>query len=125
MGKQCVLCVACLLVGASANADRGFRCGTYLINVGDHQAKVAAMCGDPDYTESRTILRGGIPRQDFRPYDPRSYSSSREELLIHDFSLVEVEAEVWVFNKGRRRFMREVVFLEGRVSEVNTLGYGY
>ncbi len=114
-----------VFVSAGANADHTMRCGKFVISAGDHQAKVAAVCGEPAFTETRRIIREGIPRQDFSARNYRIYSVSRDELLLHTRSFVEAEAEVWVFNSGPRRFMREIVFFEGKVTEVNRLGYGY
>jgi hypothetical protein len=117
-----ILGIVLCTVAGSANA---MRCSGKIVDRGDHQLRVAGLCGDPDYTEERTVLRFGIPRQYARHFGERHYSISREELLIHNRSLVEVRAEVWVFNRGPNRLMREIVFIDGRVVEVNRLGYGY
>jgi hypothetical protein len=38
---------------------------------------------------------------------------------------VEIPVEIWTFNFGPSKLMREVRFVDGRVEEISTLGYGY
>ena len=121
-----LLLVGILMAGTAAAAE-SMRCGSRLVTDGDPKAKVAALCGRPDYSEQRTIYRAGIPRTrlgDGRPGDTLTTTSDRE-LLIHNRSLVEVTVDVWVYNRGKRRLMREVVFEDNRVVELTTLGRGY
>jgi hypothetical protein len=125
MTKPVVVLILGMLLSTAASSADAMRCGNRLVREGDHQARVAGICGEPDFKEQRNVYRSGIPAQDFSVIDHRHYSVSRSELLIHTRSIVEVPVEVWVFNWGPRRLMREVVFIDGRVEEVNTLGYGY
>lgn len=123
MDKRLLLAgLAVFLIAATKTSD-SMRCGNKLVSRGDHQAKVRALCGDPDDTDSRRIYRGGLPR---RYWDGAEISSvSDDELLIHNRSLVEVEVEIWLFNRGPRRLMREAVFHDSKLVYVNILGYGY
>lgn len=125
MNVKLLLTLAAGLAATAANAEDAMRCGNRLVGDGDPKAKVADLCGKPTQTEKRTIYRGGIPTQavfsDASPYQ----SISDRELLIHDRSLVEVEVDVWIYNRGRTRLMQEVVFHDNRVIEVNQLGRGY
>jgi hypothetical protein len=123
MDKRLLLAgLAVFLIAATKSSD-SMRCGNKLVSKGDHQAKVRKLCGDPDDRDSRTIYRGGLPRQDWD--DDGISSISDDELLIHNRSLVEVDVEVWLFNRGPRRLMREVVFHDNRLVTINILGYGY
>jgi hypothetical protein len=101
------------------------RCGNRLVGEGDHQLKVAGLCGEPALVETRTIYRSGIPRLDYRLNRPGLLSTTERELLLHRRSVVKVEVEVWTYNFGRNRLMREVLFEDGRVEEVRRLGYGF
>jgi Protein of unknown function (DUF2845) len=122
MDKRLLLAgLAVVLIAAKSSTD-SMRCGNRIVGTGDHQAKVRALCGEPDDTDSRKIYRAGLPRRDWSSDDT---NFTDEELLIHNRSLVEVEVEVWLFNQGPRRLMREVVFHDNKVVAVNVLGYGY
>lgn len=114
-----------ILVASVASASESMRCGNRVVSDGDPKAKVAELCGQPTHTERRTVYRSGLPRQRIEVDDTTTQSVSDTELLIHDRSLVEVEVDVWLYNRGRSRLMREVVFHDNRVVEVNVLGRGY
>lgn len=120
---------AFLLFPMAAQADT-MRCDRSLITRGDHQGEVLASCGEPVISTRKTIYRSGIPRSSFRSLSPghnfySGYSGiSNDELLIHNRSVIEVPVETWTYNFGPRYFMREVIFTDGRVTRINTLGYG-
>lgn len=116
---------AMFLVTQGALPAEGMRCGGRIVSSGDPKAKVADLCGDPDSKERRTVYRAGLPRgRTLDDIEHRDTSTDRE-LLIHDRSVVEVVVDVWVYNPGKRRLMREVVFEDNRVVEINALGRGY
>jgi hypothetical protein len=119
-----VLIVSVLLCTA-ANASESMRCGSRVVSGGDPKAKVAEVCGQPTHAERRTVLRSGIPRQNLDDDDARTRTISESELLIHNRSLVEVEVEVWLYNRGRSSLLRELVFHDNRLIAVNVLGRGY
>jgi hypothetical protein len=119
------LMIAAVVAVPIASAADSMRCGNRVVADGDPKAKVAELCGKPTQTERRTVYRSGIPRQELSAGLYASEPVSDRELLIHDRSLVEVEVDVWLYNPGRSRLMREVVFQDGRVVAVNVLGRGY
>jgi len=125
MKSRIPLLVATALTASVANAADSMRCGNRVVAEGDPKVKVAELCGKPTSTETRTVYRSGIPRQQFSIDAASTQSVSQRELLIHDRSHVEVEVDVWVYNRGRSRLLREVVFENSRVIEVNVLGRGY
>lgn len=107
-----------------------FRCKGKIVSEGDPQAKILKFCGDPVSVQQRMIYRGGIPRRAVsremsRVSDIAGVSARREELLIHDRSVVEVLVEEWTYNLGPHRLMRVVRFENGLVAEVQLLGYGF
>lgn len=119
-----VLVAATFLCTAAHSSDT-MRCGNRLVSDGDPKAKVAELCGQPTSSERRTVLRSGLPRQNYDDDDARTRTVTESELLIHARSLVEVEVEVWLYNRGRRSLLREVVFHDNRLVAVNVLGHGY
>lgn len=124
-----VLPAACLLLVQPVMAD-SLRCGSALVSNGDHPGKVLLECGEPLYKEHKTIVRSGIPNR--LPYGTANGgrfqqnhdTTTNRELAWHTRSVVEVPVEVWVYNFGRSALMKEVTFVDGRLTSVKSLGYG-
>jgi hypothetical protein len=125
MKARIPLLMVAVLVGTAAQASESMRCGSRLVSDGDPKAKVADVCGQPTHTERRTVLRSGIARQNLDDNNARTRTITESELLIHNRSLVEVEVEVWLYNRGRSSLLRELVFHDNRLIAVNILGRGY
>lgn len=125
--SRLLLAAAVLLLAEPALA---FRCKGKIVKEGDPQGKVLSFCGEPTSTQQHVIYRSGVPRGwvgsrlSVESGDTR-IESSREELLIHDRSVVEVVVEEWIYNLGPHRLMRVVRFENGIVAEVTGLSYGY
>jgi hypothetical protein len=100
-----------LTVAVPASAD-GLRCGSKLVTTGDPRAKVRQFCGEPTDVQTRSILRRPVFGFGGRVY---SYGDG----------YVEVPVEIWTYNFGPYKLMREIRFVDGRVEDIETLGYGY
>jgi hypothetical protein len=107
-----------------------FRCQGKIVKEGDPQARVLRYCGEPAGAQERVIYRSGLPYA--RPgsrviVGDGSFGviDRREELAVHDRSVVEVRVEEWTYNLGPHKLMRLVRFENGLVVDVTTLGYGY
>src|SRR5690606_19532087 len=98
---------------AAAPALATMRCGNKLIVDGATRSEVAAKCGEP--TEVATM------RSVFRR--PVIWSRGRPYYIGEDF--IEIPVESWLYNFGPNKFMRRVIFEDGIVVEIETLGYGY
>ena len=111
-----LLSIPALVLAASAEAD-SMRCGNQLVGHGDSRSEVRAKCGEPVDVETRTILRR--PRY--------NYNGNYNGRFLHfdENSFVEVPVEVWTYNFGPYKLMRRVQFVDGRIQEIETLGYGY
>ena len=94
-----------------AAAD-AMRCGSRLVTFGDTRAAVRSICGEPTEIETRHILR--------RP----TYAINGRIVHFGD-GYIEVPVEVWIYNFGPYKLLRQVRFVDGRVDEIETLGYGY
>jgi hypothetical protein len=108
------LLAAVLLTGAlapSAFAD-ALRCGNRLVTFGDTRSAVRSICGEPNEVETRSILR--------RP----TYALNGRVIYFGD-GYVEIPVEIWTYNFGPYKLLRRVRFVDGRVDEIETLGYGY
>ena len=105
------LAVLLMTFAVSASAD-GMRCGSKLVGQGDPRAKVRQFCGEPTDVQTRSILR----RPTFH-FGGRIYS--------YGDGYVEIPVEIWTYHFGPYKLMREVRFVDGRVEDIETLGYGY
>jgi len=88
------------------------RCGNRLVTLGDTASAVKAICGEPSDVQTRTIVR--------RPtYDLHGRT------IYYGEGFVEVPVEIWTYNFGPYKLIRRVRLVDGRVDEIETLGYGY
>jgi hypothetical protein len=103
---------ALLLGFATAASADNMRCGSKLLGNGDPRAKVREFCGEPTDIQTRSILRR-----------PIFHFGGR--ILSYGDGYVEVPVEIWTYNFGPYKLMRQVRFVDGLVEEIETLGYGY
>lgn len=104
-----MLVLLCLLVAATDVL--ALRCGRQLIQVGDHKLDVLEKCGDPEWIEQRTGLRGNRLRHPYGALELDQY----EQILI----------EEWIYNFGRRKFQQLLYFENGVLKQINSLDYGH
>lgn len=132
MHKSLFLLPVFVVLSLSAMESRAdyMRCDRSLISEGDRQGEVLAACGKPLLARDRKVYRSGIPRRNFSSsslgYGNRYYYDLTDrELAYHNRSVVEVDVETWTYNFGPHQFMREVTFQDGKVIDIETLGYGH
>ncbi len=108
------------------------RCGNKLVDIGDHKLTVLSLCGEPEYREIREI-RFPVHCIDKRYYnDENQYYrniykyNDNYPLNLSNHTICQYRTvDVWIYNFGSRKFMRELLFYKGIIKEINTLGYGY
>ena len=100
-----------LAIAVPASAD-GMRCGNRLMTNGDPRAKVRQFCGEPTDIQTRSILR--------RP----TFNFGGRILSLRRW-LRRIPVEIWTYNFGPYKLMRQVRFVDGLVEDIETLGYGY
>ncbi|MFW5443098.1 MAG: DUF2845 domain-containing protein [Methylococcaceae bacterium] len=104
------------------------RCGNKLVNIGDHIPTVISLCGAPEYTETREIH---LPDYcyDNRRYNnnsPYYYKQHNSPRFFSNQAICQYQVlDIWIYNFGPRKFMRELIFYKGIVKEINALEYGY
>ncbi len=103
---------AAILSMAAASPAFAFRCGTKLVTEGDTRSEVIQKCGDPVEIDRRSIFRQPLYWIHGRPY----YVGN---------GVVEIPVEVWIYNFGPSKLMRQIRFEDGKVVDIETLGYGY
>lgn len=109
------LVVAALLATtlfAGASTAHAMRCGTRLVAVGDPAARVRSLCGDPTEVNERVIERS------------REVFVRRNGVLVGERVAVSVVVQEWIYDLGPQQLMRQFLFEDGRLVQMNTLGYG-
>lgn len=94
-------------------ADSGFRCGSRLVDQGDHMFEVRNKCGEPDAVTTRVAKR--TVKQKVR----RTFADGLSEDVTEERE-VEVLLDEWVYDLGDRRFVRYVAFENDRVVDIVT-----
>lgn len=110
-GKLFAALLLCASGFTAAQADN-MRCGQRLVVDGTTRDQVATWCGEPTEVLQRTVLRPPIVWYYGRPVNVGG-------------GQIEVLVETWIYNLGPNKLMRRVIFEDGLVVEVETLGYGY
>ena len=110
--------VLMLLLPATADA---FRCGTKLVKEGMHETEVIAICGEPTSVQRLGYAIRSVDIRDRRPISP-GWSGGSGGYYSYP---VEVMVTEYIYNLGPRKFMRRILFEDGRVASIEKLGRGY
>ena len=101
-----IVAVLCL----QAERAEALYCGKRLVAVGASKAEVLHQCGEPEardwWVEYRSVVQ------------PLAFAPLEEALYI------PVLIEEWEYNFGERRFRQRLQFENGRLREIEALGYG-
>ena len=108
---SCVVAALLLAFAVPASAD-GLRCGSRLVTQGDPRSKVRHFCGEPTDVQTRYIQR-------------RPSFSAGGRIYSYGDGYVEIPVEIWTYNFGPYKLMRQIRFVDGVVDELESLGYGY
>jgi len=87
----------------SVAAARGMYCEGRLVQIDDPIWQVGRACPEPFWREHYERVRG---------YDRFGHPLAHERI------------EVWTLNFGQRRLMRRLIFSNGRLTRIESLGYG-
>jgi hypothetical protein len=114
-----------LLSPGHARSESGalsyMRCNGDVISVGDTRLDVLAKCGDPTAVEADLYGGGGLSWGYYAPHD--AYRRGGRDIPL--WAGGRTYKEVWTYNLGPDRLMESVVFLDGKVYEIVSHGYGY
>ena len=96
------------------------RCGSRLVKEGMAETEVIELCGEPvEVTEYGYVLRPYIIKLPAGEFGMRStrrvFGGHHEALLVREL----------LFNFGPHRLMRLIRFEGGRVTSIESAGYGY
>jgi hypothetical protein len=95
-----VFWLALLSLAAGAPAALAMRCEGRLVSIGDRRFDVLAACGEPS-------LRVPVQVE-----------------MIGVYALLPYE-EIWYYNFGPRRFLQQLRFRHGRLTAIESTGYGF
>jgi len=112
MSRRAASCLllSVLLLGGIAPAH-ALRCGNYLVTEGDSSARLRQVCGAPTQLE-QVDERVPVSRYD-----------RVRDIYYTDYVLEPYE--IWTYNFGPRRFMMRIQVRQGKVTDIQSLGYGY
>jgi hypothetical protein len=111
--KRAFVVIALGFLGSTSAFADGFRCGTKLVTEGASRTEVAHKCGEPtDVRTARSVFRR-----------PVVWGYGRPMYVGED--AIEIVVEIWTYNLGPNKLMREIRFEDGIVVDIDTLGYGY
>lgn len=103
-----------------------FRCNSYVIDVGMHKMEVMKKCGSPATRDQRVERRRIGVRQSIGnqvlPPVPVTMQGNRNAVEYE--REIEIQIEEWVYNFGSQRFMQLLTFEDGRLKQIQDLGYG-
>jgi hypothetical protein len=108
---SCAFAALLLAFAVPASAD-GLRCGSRLVTQGDPRSKVRHFCGEPTDVQTHYIQR-------------RPSFSAGGRFYTYGNGYVEIPVEIWTYNFGPYKLMRQIRFFDGMVDEIESLGYGY
>ena len=112
ISKVSLLAALCLVATGHAWAD--MRCGDKLVMVGDSMAAVRAYCGRPAAVQHGVKVSTTTDRV-----------GSRRVSRSHTVGAA-VPAETWTYNRGPKKLLVTIRFVDGSVVAVKTLSeYGY
>jgi len=110
--KRVLPTVVVLALSWDAGAET-IECSDRLISQGDSISKVAALCGNPTQIDHSSILRSV------------SGTFVNGQWVTSGGGQIEIPVEVWLYNLGPDRLMRQIRFEDGRAVKIETLDYGY
>ena len=104
--------VVLLAFSGYAGAE-SMECDNKIISQGDSISKVATLCGNPTQVDRTSLVRSA------------SGGYINGQWVASAGAQIEIPVEVWLYNLGPDRLMRQIRFEEGRVVKIETLDYGY
>ena len=119
-----VFLICCLGISAPGYA---FRCGSHLISTGEHLTEVMKKCGDPTHVEQWIDERVFTDRvlvdrfYNNRAYTDHSFRNRHLFQLLQSADIAQSLVQLWTYNLGTRRFMRQLRFENGILKKIDTL----
>jgi hypothetical protein len=120
--------IALLTIGVlgfgHAHALENLRCGSVLISIGDSRLEVEHKCGVPDDVAETFVLQRRSRSVQARPIQ-QEHMGYKERVAYKEEEVIEIPVELWTYNFGSNRLMSRLHFVAGRLTQIETLGYGF
>lgn len=95
-----------------ASETYALRCGTHLVTKGDHYIEVLKKCGEPALRER--WLAEHVVRKRIHDLIPTRFVTTEG-----------VVVQLWTYNFGAQKFMRQLRFENGILVKIEKLDYGF
>ena len=121
------LVVGCLLASGilfTNFAVAGIRCGTQVVNEGDSSQYVEKVCGSPELKQQRSVVVTRGVEGNTSVSNGRRYRLSQNIEQYLEYS-EQVIIDEWEYNFGPNRLKQKVTFENGRITSIESAGYGY
>lgn len=119
--RKWILCAVALVIFGMLAVSRvdAFKCGPSSVDVGNTKSDVVWKCGEPNWVDSREEDR--MDWVSGYTYSPGGRSLVRVPVAVP----VRVTVEEWFYNYGPTKFIRILRFVNDRLVQVDTGGYGF
>jgi hypothetical protein len=127
--KNCLYAFVCTLIMGffcmpNTAQALGFRCNSYVIDVGMHKMEVLKKCGNPATRDQRVERRRIGVRQSTGNQVLSPVTMQGDRNAVDYEREIEIQIEEWLYNFGPQRFMQLLTFEDGRLKQIQDLGYG-
>ena len=94
-----------------------YRCGNYVVSVGEGQGEVISKCGDPSYTHMESVQTQGLIAGGTRRVGPGA------TVWGGPYSTQTQQVEVWTYDCGEGTIIHRLIFKGGKLISVQTGGH--
>lgn len=108
MGFSALVLLGLLMHASASFGISTMRCGSNLVELGDHRNKVQELCGEPESIDIHYKIKGSTLHHPRRTLDIEEYE--------------EVKVEEWIYYFGRKRIRQYLRFENGVLVEIQDIG---
>jgi hypothetical protein len=109
-----------LILCTMGDAAWALRCGNRIIKEEMHEVEVIDLCGEPS-----SVQHLGFVLRPYVVHQPAGIFGHRSTRHVYGGFHQELPVTEMLFNFGPHRLMRIIRFEGGRVTRIETAGYGY
>jgi len=119
-----------LLIGSFLllpNVSQALRCGSELVEIGDLEEDVEAICGEPYSAQTHTEIVGSSYNTEARSYNGINgqFPNSSLGAGVENFRQIQITVDEWIYDFGRSRMRQFLRFENGRLREIKNLSRGH
>lgn len=125
MKKSSLLLLAMLMFSHSVWA---LRCGSYLVEQGMYKRDVLTRCGNPENIDThieKRVVNNNAGVSQYYGNNSSLYPNAAINLGQQQYYEIDIVVEEWFYDFGRNRFQQLLRFENGKLVDINELGYGH